>query len=264
MKKIALVYLAAGISSRFGGKIKQFADIGGKTLIDFSLDQALKTPFSEIIFIVGEKTEAPFREKFGNFYKGIPVSYAMQKYNPEERDKPWGTVDAVCTIKTDIPFVLCNSDDIYGEDSFRVIFEHLQKNEDNVTVGYVLEKVLPESGSVNRGIFKELRGSVLKIEENYNISRGNLQGLSSKDLCSMNIFGLQPQVLNLLSEILREFKENNKGNRTIECLLSNEMSKLIESGKIKMKIYKTDAEWMGVTNPGDEELIKKALRSNKM
>ena len=43
-KDIALVYMVAGMSSRFGGKIKQFAKVGanGETLIEVSLKQALR------------------------------------------------------------------------------------------------------------------------------------------------------------------------------------------------------------------------------
>src|SRR3989344_8953487 len=101
MKNVAIVYMVAGMSSRFGGKIKQFAKVGpnDETLIEISLNQALKAGFSKIIFIVGNLTEAPFKEKFGNEYNGIPIEYAYQIFNPEKRDKQWGTLDAVCSIK---------------------------------------------------------------------------------------------------------------------------------------------------------------------
>jgi len=93
---ISVCFLCAGVSSRFNGKIKQFAVVGinGETLMEVSLNQALKAGFSKIVFIVGNKTEIPFREKFGNSYKGIPVFYAVQKFDENERDKPWGTADA--------------------------------------------------------------------------------------------------------------------------------------------------------------------------
>ena len=65
-KKISLVYMVAGMSSRFGGRIKQFAKVGpnDSTLIEYSLQQALPAGFSKIIFIVGKMTEQPFKEKF--------------------------------------------------------------------------------------------------------------------------------------------------------------------------------------------------------
>ena len=62
-KDIAIVYMVAGISSRFGGKIKQFAKVGlnNETLIECSLNQAIKSGATKIIFIVGNKTEKPFK-----------------------------------------------------------------------------------------------------------------------------------------------------------------------------------------------------------
>lgn len=40
---LSLVYMVAGMSSRFGGKIKQFAQVGpnNSSLIEYSLQQAL-------------------------------------------------------------------------------------------------------------------------------------------------------------------------------------------------------------------------------
>mgnify|MGYP001614605345 FL=1 len=127
---IALVYMVAGLSSRFGGKIKQFAKVGpkGETIIEYSLNQALPEGFTKIIFIVGNKTEKPFRDMFGESYKGIPIFYSQQKFNEEEREKPWGTADALCSAKDVIncPFVVCNGDDIYGAETFRILVNHLK------------------------------------------------------------------------------------------------------------------------------------------
>ena len=52
--EIALVYMVAGLSSRFGGEIKQFAKVGpnNETLIEYSLNQALPAGFTKIVFIV--------------------------------------------------------------------------------------------------------------------------------------------------------------------------------------------------------------------
>ena len=130
MNKI-VVYMVAGLSARFGGKIKQFAKIGpnDETLIEISVNQALKAGFDKIIFIVGEKTEAPFKEKFGEEHKGISVKYALQTYDPKFRDRPWGAADALCVAKNliDDSFVVCNGDDLYGEETFRILLNHLKE-----------------------------------------------------------------------------------------------------------------------------------------
>ena len=53
MKEIAIVYMVAGISSRFGGKIKQLIKITDEeTLIEYSLKQSIKAGITKIIFIL--------------------------------------------------------------------------------------------------------------------------------------------------------------------------------------------------------------------
>ncbi len=263
----AIVYMVAGISSRFNGKIKQFAKVGpqGETLIEYSLNQAIKTGFNKIIFIVGNKTEQPFKKMFGDNYKEIPIKYATQYYNEETRDKPWGTCDALCTIKEIIncPFVICNGDDIYGENTFKILFNHLQNNNQEATIGYKLIDVIPETGATNRGIFEiDKNNHVKKITETFGIEKSNLQATNTKpnDLCSMNIFALHPETVNLLNQQLKQFKQAHQGDRKAECLLPVEISKLLETNKIKMQIYPTTDEWIGITHPEDEKVVKEKLK----
>ena len=238
MKDIALVYMVAGISSRFKGKIKQFAKIGpeGETLIEYSLNQALPAGFSKIIFIVGNLTEKPFKEMFGDNYKGIPIKYVLQKYNPLLRDKPWGTLDALCKINEiiDSPFIVCNGDDIYGKKSFKLLYDHLQENQTGATIGYSLENVIPEKGTVNRGIFEIKENKVVSIKEVFDITKENLisKNLNQDSLCSMNIFALYPKTLTYLEEILVQFKEKHKEDRKIESLLPVELTNLIKNNKL--------------------------------
>lgn len=270
-KEVAIVYPVAGLSSRFGGKIKQFAMIGpnGETLIEYSLKQAIKAGFSKIIFITNKNTKGMFKIIFGNSFQGVPVYYTSQNFDIKERDRPWGTAEAVCCIKEiiDCPFVFCNGDDIYGENTFKKLFEHLQESEDSATVGYELIDVIPQKGSVNRGIFDvDEEGYVKKLVEIFNIQKENLEerGLEEDSLCSMNIFALYPEIVEELNKKLIKFKLDNRGDRKIEFLIPQEISNLVEEEKIKMKIYSTPDKWLGVTNPEDEEIVRELLmKENK-
>ena len=266
MTEIALVYMVAGLSSRFGGKIKGFVEVGpnNESLIEYSLNQALPAGFTKIIFIVGKSTEQSFKEKFGDNYKGIPIQYALQEYDETKRNKPWGTTDALLSAKEllDCPLVVCNGDDIYGEESFKIAVEKLNQGE-NVTAGYKLGKVIPEEGTTNRGIyhFKENSNELNYIEEVMGISTGNLseKNLTKETLVSMTLFALQQEVLHLLKENLEKFKQENLEDRKAECLLPEELGNLIKENKINMKVYPTNDQWFGVTNPGDEIQVQRTL-----
>lgn len=261
--------MCAGMSSRFGGKIKQFAKVGknDETLIEVSMNQAIKAGFKEIIFIIGNMTEAPFKEKFGSSYKEVPVKYAKQTFDPKERDKPWGTVDALVCAKDviDGPFALCNGDDIYGREAFEAVKDFLEKETNpnaGVSVGYELGKVVSENGGVNRGVYSfNKENFITGLVEYFNIEKDSLkeQGLNEKTLVSMNLFGLNKNILDLLIKKLEDFKKTNAGDRKAECLLPVELGNLIKENKIKIKLLPTKDQWFGVTNPDDEPTVRAAL-----
>jgi NDP-sugar pyrophosphorylase family protein len=263
---VSIVYLVAGLSSRFDGKIKQFAKIGknGETLIELSMLQAINAGFDKIIFVVGEKTEIPFKKKFENSFNNTPIFYAKQEFNPSERDKPWGTVDALLSAKKiiDEDFVVCNGDDLYGKNSFEKARIFLENNDCCVAVGYELKKVILENGKTNRGIFEINNNDITKIKEIFDIEKNNLEekNLKNDSLASMNLFGLKQNTINLLEKRLFEFKKENFNNRKIECLLPVELSNLILEKEIKMKLLTSEDDWFGVTNPEDEEIIRKKLQ----
>jgi hypothetical protein len=60
-----------------------------------------------------------------------------------------------------------------------------------------------------------------------------------------------------------EFKENHKGDRKSETLLPENVSQIIKQDKIRMKLYPTSGTWLGITNPGDEEIVKEQLKKLK-
>lgn len=265
-KEIALVYMVAGMSSRFGGKIKQFAKVGpnNTTLMEYSMKQSLAAGFTKIIFIVWKMTKEPFMEMFGDNYNWIPVYYAEQTFDPELRDKPRWTLDALCCGVNiiDCPFVVCNWDDLYGANSFKLIVDNMKKSDDAVTIGYILENVLSKEWTVNRWIFDiDENWYIVDITETLGIAESNLWelNLTWKELCSMNLFGLDNNTLIQLNEILKKFKNTHIWDRKSECYLPTELANLIKEWKLKMKIFPTPDTWLGVTNPQDEEIVRKQI-----
>lgn len=267
-KEVALVYMVAGMSSRFGGKLKWLEKVGpeGESLIGYSMKQAIPAGFSKIVLIVGKQTIEPFKEAFGDSYMGVPILYALQEYDVETRDKPWGTVDAVCSAKKflNCPFVVCNGDDLYGSKGFSVLVNHLKSESECASIGHQLKNVLGDTPN-NRGVMTLSDANyVTSINENYGLTLDILESrnLTGEMYCSMTLFGLHPEALDLLAQTLEEFKREHEGDRKIECLLPNHLSKLLESGKIKIKLYPAEEKHIGLTAPGDEVRIKQFLSDN--
>ena len=98
-----LVIMAAGMGSRFGG-LKQIepVDPEGHIIIDFSLFDAWRAGFRDVVFIIKREMEAEFRDCIGNrMEKYFHISYVFQDLDrlpegisvPGGRTKPWGTGD---------------------------------------------------------------------------------------------------------------------------------------------------------------------------
>jgi choline kinase len=262
---VAIVYMAAGTSSRFGGEIKGLAQITPtQKLIDISLAQALPAGFTEIVMIVSPQTKIPFEEHLSNEYKNLPVSYVLQN-TEEDRDKPWGTTHAVSQLVGVInkPSVILNSDDLYGSHPIEVLHDAAKK-QICAAVGYKLSNVMPEVGTVNRGIFHAKEGRVTNIHEHLNISRGTLEenNLTPNDLASMNMFALTPDTLLFLKNKCNEFQNIHKGHPTKECLLPIELCTLIEEGKIDLHLFETHESCTGVTRKEDVSEVQKYILSN--
>lgn len=142
MKKPALVILAAGMGSRYGG-LKQMdpMDPMGHAIIDYSIYDAKRAGFGKVVFVIKKAIEKDFKETVGaRVPEGMEVCYAYQEvdalpegYNvPEGRVKPWGTAHAVLCAKPFInePFAVINADDYYGVDGYKVMADFLTSHEE--------------------------------------------------------------------------------------------------------------------------------------
>ncbi|MDA9906974.1 sugar phosphate nucleotidyltransferase [Flavobacteriaceae bacterium] len=94
-----------------------------RPILDFLLLNAEKAGYKKVVIVIGEQG-ALFKEYYGkqlkdNSFKGLSISYAIQ-YITKERDKPFGTADALFQALTQFPelqheaFTVCNSDNLYS------------------------------------------------------------------------------------------------------------------------------------------------------
>lgn len=85
--KTALVIMAAGIGSRFGGRVKQLAPVGmnGEIIMVYSIHDAIEAGFDKIVFIIRRDIEEAFREAIGSRIEkicetlGVEIAYAYQE-----------------------------------------------------------------------------------------------------------------------------------------------------------------------------------------
>ena len=140
-----LVVLAAGMGSRFGG-IKQIAKIGdnGEMLLDFTLQDAINSGFTAVIYVIRKEIEEDFQSLIGSKYqKKLKTQYIYQEIDPT-RAKPRGTGQALSLAVPLLagPCLVINADDYYGANSMQQASKWLEtcKSDTFGMVAYTLEK----------------------------------------------------------------------------------------------------------------------------
>lgn len=295
MKKPALVIMAAGMGSRYGG-LKQIdpVDAEGHIIMDFSIYDAKLAGFEKVVFVIKEENQKDFQEVIGDrVAKYLEVAYVFQDiYNipegfqvPEGRIKPWGTGHAIlsCIDALQQPFAVINADDYYGRDALKLIYDFLSNTEDQekyryTMVGYELKNTVTDNGHVARGVCEiNEDGQLVSIKERVRIEKheGKIaytedQGqcwneLDEQTLVSMNMWGFSESILQELKNRFAEFLEKGLKDNPLKCeyFLPTVVSDLLEENKATVEMLTSKEKWYGVTYKEDKPVVEKAIRKMK-
>jgi hypothetical protein len=285
-QKPTLLVLAAGIGSRYGG-IKQIDGFGpgGETIMDYSLYDAWRSGFGKVVFVVREEILETVRDIFLPRLAGrIQAEFVVQsldKLIPEafrnpERKKPWGTGHAVLCARHAVsePFVVINADDFYGRSAFESIARFFNENNSDrvhAMVGYHLEKVLSDFGTVSRGVGETDRdGFLTTLVERTAIAREGssiyFTENSSRTLLSpyapisMNFWGFYPSVFELASMLFGEFLQASGGSTRSEFYIPIIVNEMIRRQQGKVRVLGGGTTWFGVTYQEDRPLVTARIR----
>lgn len=290
--KETLVILAAGMGSRYGG-LKQIDTIGsnGESIIDFTIYDAIKVGFKKLVLIIRKEHEELFEEHLVKKIRPfIEVEYAYQDINdlpngikvPEGRQKPWGTTHALLAcrhILKDDPFVICNADDFYGRDTFKVLYDYFHNgisDFDYCMAGFELGNTLSDNGTVTRAICqKDENNNLTSIKEVMSIKKtedgaayeedGKYIPIDVNVPVSMNFFGFMPSVLKKLEDIFKEDLPKGLENNPLkyEALLPNHVGVLVNRKQCNVKVIPTSSKWFGVTYKEDKPKVVAKIQSYK-
>lgn len=289
MNKTALVIMAAGIGSRYGGGIKQLEKIGpsGEIIMDYSIYDAIQAGFDKVVFIIRHDLEKDFKEIIGNrIEKQIEVEYVYQELDklpagfekPADRTKPWGTGQAVLCCKGIVkePFAVINADDYYGKEAFVKVNEFLKTVDTTqntfAMAGFVLGNTLSDNGVVTRGVCQvDDNGFLANVVETFGIEQsgdvavgkdidGNPVTIPIDSSVSMNMWGFTPNFLEEIETGFVKFLGNVKeGDIKAEFLLPDVVGKMVLADKASVKVLKTNDKWFGVTYKEDKESVVESI-----
>ena len=288
--KPVLVIMAAGMGSRYGG-LKQLDPVGshGQLIIDYSIYDAKRAGFETVVFVIKPEIEADFKEAIGDrVSKVMDVKYAYQLKEdlpegysvPVGRTKPWGTAHAALAARNivDGPFAVINADDYYGPEAYQEIYNYLSTHQDGdmyeyVMVGYLLKNTVTENGTVARGVCEETADHFLtQVTERTKIEKGEppryteddgatWTDLSADTIVSMNMWGF---TRSFLDEALARFpafldKTLAENPEKGEYFLPTVVSQLIDEGKARVKVLRSEDKWYGVTYREDKPTVEAAI-----
>jgi NDP-sugar pyrophosphorylase family protein len=275
MEKAALLVLAAGMGSRYGG-LKQLDGVGpgGETIMDYSVYDALDAGFGKVVFVIRHSFEEDFRRKIVSRYeKHIAVELVYQELEslpagyslPAGRVKPWGTNHAILMAKDTIrtPFAVINADDFYGRESFGLLAAELNGMEGEAgkycMVAYQLGRTLSEHGSVSRGVCEvSPEGYLTGIVERTAITQTGTG--ESETPVSMNMWGLTPDYFDHSERYFIEFLQSHILDLKSEYFIPTMVNHLLETRKACVKVLRTSSQWFGVTYPEDRPAVEARLR----
>ena len=290
MNKPVLVIMAAGMGSRYGG-LKQLDPVGnhGQLIIDYSIYDARRAGFETVVFVIKPEIEEDFKRCIGDrVSKSMDVRYAYQLKEdlpegycvPEERRKPWGTAHAALAARNavDGPFAVINADDYYGPEAFREIYGYLSAHADGdvyeyVMVGYLLKNTVTENGTVARGVCEETADNFLtRVTERTKIEKGEPPRYTEDDgqtwtelpgdtIVSMNMWGFTRSFLDEAWARFPAFldKALAENPAKAEYFLPTVVSQLIDEGKARVKVLRSEDKWYGVTYREDKPTVVSAI-----
>jgi choline kinase len=295
----ALVILAAGIGSRYGG-LKQIDPVGehGELIIDYSIYDAVKAGFEKVVFIITREIENDFMEVIGDrIAKYVETAYAYQELNllptgyavPDGRVRPWGTAQALLSARSvvDGPFAVINADDFYGASAYRSIYDWLavsagaaggeeRDKSQFAMVGYRIENTVSDYGKVTRGICEADGDGFLKsivertaIEKTQTGARysddngGTWHDIPAGTLVSMNFWGLHEFFFEAAEADFPAFLDKNLTADPLKCeyLLPSEIGFQLQSGRSSVKVLESADMWYGLTYKKDRPGVVEAIEN---
>ena len=287
MSKAALVVMAAGMASRYGGS-KQIEGMGphGEILMEYSIHDAIRAGFTKVVFIIKREMLDSMKRLCGDrLAKRIEVCYAFQDFDslpafytvPEGRVKPFGTVHAVLCAKdcVDEPFAVINADDYYGVESFGQMYAFLSQERDDrqaAMMGYRLKNTVSQHGTVTRGLCRIENGELAGVREAKRIQLrqdGTIAEISNEEqpepldpdaLVSMNFWGFPKSIFPKMEAYFEEFlRRAAADDLTCECLLPVMVDRMIRSEQLCVQVLDTPAQWFGVTYREDRPKVVACL-----
>ncbi len=283
--------MAAGLATRFGGP-KQLTPVGpsGEALLDYTIVDAVRAGFDHVVMVTRHELERELRSHVGEvFGSETSIAWVNQRLDdlpagfvpPPGRVKPWGTAQALLAARGVVsgPCAVCNADDYYGPGALRLLAEHLRRHAAarpplHAIAGYRLDRTLSPHGGVARAVatvddrggldhlieVMELRAESSGLISGRSVHGGHLS-FTGEELVSMNLWGFEPAVFEVLAAQFEAFLEAHGRTMDAECRLSDAVAEQVARGQARVQVLAAPDRWFGMTYAADLEEARRSIRT---
>lgn len=280
--------MAAGLGSRYGG-LKQLDGVGpgGETVMDYAVYDAARAGVERVVFVIRREMQREFHERCGRRYAGrLEVVYAFQELTelpagaspPPGRLKPWGTGHAVLCAAASVraPFIVCNADDFYGAEGYRLLADFLRAPADapperHAMVAFELRRTLSEHGTVSRGVCETTADGLLHSVREYTRIEARPDGarhagpdgervFTGHEPVSLNLWGFRTGLFDELRPRFERFlRERGGSDPAAEFFLPAVVDELVREARASVRVLRTSARWFGMTHREDRARVTALL-----
>jgi UDP-N-acetylglucosamine diphosphorylase / glucose-1-phosphate thymidylyltransferase / UDP-N-acetylgalactosamine diphosphorylase / glucosamine-1-phosphate N-acetyltransferase / galactosamine-1-phosphate N-acetyltransferase len=181
-RPVALV-LAAGRGKRVGepGSIRNkcMLEVGGRPLLDYTLDRVIQAELDEIVLVVGYRAEDVINH-YGTTYRGRRLKYVIQR----EQNGLVGAIDAAQFVLDGRDFLLCLGDVYLVAPRYRLMLREFHDTEAFILCGVLVVDDLSRIGRTYT--LATNQGAVTRLVEKPRHAFNNLMG-TGECMCSNRV-----------------------------------------------------------------------------
>jgi CTP:molybdopterin cytidylyltransferase MocA len=265
MHEPALVILAAGMGSRFGG-VKQLAAVGpnGEVIMDYNASRARAAGFTTIVIVTREALADDLRLHLAGWPPSVDVRVVFQDRDKlaANRPKPLGTAHAALVgmrAVSDTAVAVVNADDLYAADAFAHLARHLTHAEGPGLTTFAVRSTLLTGAPVTRALCDVDEHGRLRTIEEGTVTGTEWRGLSGRTVTltgdepvSMNCWGFPATAADALDNATQEFLAAGRAATNDEVLLPE----VVRTAMPAAVAFHSAGSCVGVTHPGDLELVR--------
>ncbi len=257
---LALVILAGGLGSRFGGD-KQVQPFGeqGHFLFEYACYDAYREGFQKVFVVVRPGMEELVFEQLNRWISPAKFQILTQT---QTRIKPLGTAHALSMLNGQWTgsFLVLNADDYYGQALIKKAYDLQQSGVLAASLAFRLNTTLSAHGPVSRGICLEEAGHLMQIEEVKHLAyhNGEIRDAANKvyqanTLVSMNAWLLPASFLTFLDSEVKDFMASHSAAAQLEIFLPDCIQKAINAQLFAVRLEEAQSTWFGLTYKADLE-----------